>query len=68
MKVNKKGCSPDGDVCMAHERPLICRHGCEEAIPHRCGGFGTLNEPDDSVIAIRGGGPTRPPTGHTGRS
>lgn len=35
-KPNKKGCVPTEDVCMQHESPLICRHGCEEAIKHKC--------------------------------
>lgn len=35
-KVNKKGCSPKEDVCMEHCSPLACKHGCEEALPHKC--------------------------------
>lgn len=34
---NLKGCKPDGDVCMAHHRPLECRHGCTKALWHKCG-------------------------------
>ncbi len=29
-------CVPTEDVCMKHKQPLICRHGCEDALPHRC--------------------------------
>lgn len=35
-KPNKKGCIPCEDVCLMHESPLICKHGCEEAINHAC--------------------------------
>ena len=35
-KPNKKGCLPTEDVYLQHDRPLLCRHGCEEAIPHKC--------------------------------
>jgi hypothetical protein len=33
---NKKGCKPVEDVCVMHDRPLECRHGCIEALPHKC--------------------------------
>lgn len=36
MKTNKVGCKVSGDVCLKHESPLECRHGCEEAIEHKC--------------------------------
>lgn len=35
-KPNKKGCIPVEDVCMKHEEPLICKHGCTQALPHDC--------------------------------
>jgi hypothetical protein len=35
-KPNKKGCIPTGDVCMRHEEPLICIHGCTQAVSHKC--------------------------------
>jgi len=35
---NLKGCRPTGDVCMEHDSPLVCRHGCDEAKPHGCVG------------------------------
>jgi len=28
MKPNKYGCRVSGDVCLIHEEPLICKHGC----------------------------------------
>ena len=34
MKPNKHGCRVSGDVCMIHESPLICKHGCEDVLPH----------------------------------
>jgi hypothetical protein len=34
---NKWGCKPSEDVCLEHCEPLVCRHGCEEAKPHKCG-------------------------------
>jgi hypothetical protein len=33
---NRFGCKPDQDVCVKHDRPLECRHGCLEAAPHVC--------------------------------
>lgn len=33
---NRWGCKPDGDVCVEHDLPLDCRHGCREAAPHQC--------------------------------
>ncbi|MEK6883627.1 MAG: hypothetical protein AABY22_28625 [Nanoarchaeota archaeon] len=35
-KPNQKGCIPTEDVCMQHEEPLICRHGCTQAKKHKC--------------------------------
>jgi hypothetical protein len=35
-KANKYGCRKSGDVCMVHQEPLICPHGCTKAIPHKC--------------------------------
>lgn len=35
---NKVGCKPDGDVCVAHDMPRECPHGCTYAEPHTCGG------------------------------
>lgn len=32
--VNQKGCKPIEDVCVEHDRPLVCRHGCDEAKDH----------------------------------
>ena len=33
---NRHGCKPDNDVCIAHDQPLECRHGCRDAEPHDC--------------------------------
>lgn len=44
MKVNLKGCKPVEDVCMKHEEPLICKHGCEQAEKHKCNGYDNLSE------------------------
>ena len=33
---NRFGCKPDGDVCVGHDMPLQCRHGCEKAAQHKC--------------------------------
>lgn len=27
---NRWGCKPTEDVCVEHDSPLICRHGCDE--------------------------------------
>lgn len=33
---NRWGCKPVEDVCVEHDMPLECRHGCEEAKEHQC--------------------------------
>ena len=33
---NRWGCKPDEDVCVQHDMPLDCRHGCMYAKPHSC--------------------------------
>lgn len=33
---NRFGCKPEGDVCVAHDSPLVCPHGCDSAEPHKC--------------------------------
>lgn len=33
---NRWGCKPVEDVCVQHDRPLECRHGCSEVKPHSC--------------------------------
>jgi hypothetical protein len=33
---NRWGCMPTEDVCVAHDMPLECRHGCVHAEPHQC--------------------------------
>lgn len=33
---NRWGCKPDGDVCVEHDTPLECRHGCKHAGAHSC--------------------------------
>jgi hypothetical protein len=33
---NRHGCKPDGDVCVKHDTPLECRHGCKHATEHKC--------------------------------
>lgn len=35
-KVNKYGCIPAEDVCIKHDEPLQCRHGCCEVTKHTC--------------------------------
>lgn len=34
--MNRFGCTPDGDVCMVHHRPLTCKHGCVFVAGHAC--------------------------------
>lgn len=34
--INRWGCKPVEDVCVEHDMPLECRHGCERALPHHC--------------------------------
>jgi hypothetical protein len=46
---NRVGCKPDEDVCVEHDRPLECRHGCKEATAHvcactKCNGFGWVGD------------------------
>ena len=33
---NRWGCKPIEDVCLAHDSPLDCPHGCDQVKPHRC--------------------------------
>lgn len=33
---NRWGCKPSADVCVRHEQPLECRHGCIDAKKHTC--------------------------------
>lgn len=33
---NRFGCKPTEDVCVEHDLPLECRHGCKYAKEHRC--------------------------------
>lgn len=32
--VNQYGCKPDEDVCVQHDEPLVCEHGCTMARKH----------------------------------
>lgn len=44
---NRWGCKPTEDVCVEHDEPLVCRHGCEKATAHQCaesGGAGAVVE------------------------
>jgi hypothetical protein len=33
---NRWGCKPTEDVCVEHDEPLLCRHGCAESKGHEC--------------------------------
>lgn len=33
---NRWGCMPTEDVCVQHDMPLECRHGCGLARSHNC--------------------------------
>ena len=33
---NRWGCKPTEDVCVAHDMPLECKHGCRAAVVHSC--------------------------------
>lgn len=33
---NRWGCKPEEDVCLEHDLPLECPHGCYKATPHKC--------------------------------
>ena len=33
---NRWGCKPDGDVCVQHDMPLECPHGCKYVNKHYC--------------------------------
>ena len=52
---NRWGCKPTEDVCVQHDRPLECRHGCMDAKQHSC------------VDAHRRGAKTNPPTEQEGK-
>lgn len=46
---NRYGCKPIEDVCVEHDMPLVCRHGCEGSREHTpCNP--RLN--DDDVITV----------------
>lgn len=34
--INRFGCKPSEDVCVEHDMPLECRHGCQYANEHKC--------------------------------
>jgi len=31
-KPNKYGCRKDDDVCIVHDEPLVCNHGCTQQV------------------------------------
>jgi hypothetical protein len=33
---NRFGCKPTEDVCVEHDLPLDCKHGCYKAKEHKC--------------------------------
>src|SRR3990172_3555488 len=33
---NRWGFKPDEDVCVQHDLPLECRHGCKYVLSHKC--------------------------------
>lgn len=33
---NRWGCKPTEDVCVQHDEPLTCPHGCERVAKHQC--------------------------------
>ena len=33
---NRWGCKPTEDVCVEHDLPLECKHGCKMAEQHKC--------------------------------
>lgn len=33
---NRWGCKPAEDVCVAHDAPLVCAHGCGRVLKHAC--------------------------------
>jgi hypothetical protein len=41
--VNDVGCKPVEDVCVEHDEPLVCEHGCSMASPH-CSGDPACSE------------------------
>jgi hypothetical protein len=58
---NRWGCKPTEDVCVQHDRPLVCRHGCDEGTRilkpgtrlagHSCKDFRMYGQLDDSWAA-----------------
>ena len=46
--VNRWGCKPTEDVCVQHDLPLECSHGCYKAKRHKC----AWKEQDGYVPAI----------------
>lgn len=57
---NKYGCKPDSDVCVEHDMPLVCKHGCEKRTAHNCrdpveGDVYVINSDHRRVIGVKGG-------------
>lgn len=41
---NKFGCKPTEDVCVEHDMPLECKHGCKYSKEHKCKELGNTCE------------------------
>ena len=48
---NRWGCKPTEDVCVEHDLPLECKHGCRQAKDHKC----KEKEAPDYVSTTQGG-------------
>lgn len=49
---NRFGCKPTEDVCVEHDEPLVCRHGCENVKLHKCADAFRVVEPMSEVVAL----------------
>lgn len=54
MKKNKYGCKRSQDVCLVHDSPLVCIHGCSDAIKHGCEVAVEEYEPNSFDIRVAG--------------
>jgi len=48
---NRVGCKPSEDVCVRHDVPLVCRHGCVMATDHKCKEYEAVRESAWAYIA-----------------
>jgi len=46
---NRWGCKPNADVCVEHDEPLLCKHGCSKCKSHECSEKASRAQPEASA-------------------